>query len=304
MTNGDAHYIFYAISHDGLVVARIEFSKTAAGYQLRAGALTDASSSSYTDFSTTTTISGTAFHKVEIEWKAATAPGANNGVLTLWVDGTQANTLTNLDNDTRRVDGAQLGPVYGIDTGTRGTEYFDAFISRRNTYIGYEQPGGMELAGLDEPAVQPQPYGGSKVLAELVPLKKVFIPELNPQLDSLVGTSITYTYDPLNRLTGASYSDGTYYNYTYDAVGNRLTETTPQGTTNYVYDAANRLTSVGGVSYTWDNNGNLLSDGTSTYTYDHANRLKSVVQGANTYTYFYISPGCNFRAQHAHIRDI
>jgi len=29
---------------------------------------------------------------------------------------------------------------------------------------------------------------------------------------------------------------------------------------------ANRLTDVGGVTYTWDNNGNLLNDGVNTYT--------------------------------------
>ena len=41
----------------------------------------------------------------------------------------------------------------------------------------------------------------------------------------------------------------------------------------------NRLTSVGGVSYTWSNNGNLLIDGVSTYTYSHANRLATAVEG-------------------------
>ena len=57
--------------------------------------------------------------------------------------------------------------------------------------------------------------------------------------------------------------------------------------TNYAYDAANRLTSVNGVAYTWDNNGNLLNDGTNTYTYDAANRLTSVVGGGNTSSYTY-----------------
>ena len=37
-------------------------------------------------------------------------------------------------------------------------------------------------------------------------------------------------------------------------------------TTQYEYDAANRLTSVDGVTYTWDDRGNLVSDGTFTYT--------------------------------------
>ncbi len=40
------------------------------------------------------------------------------------------------DNDTRRIDRVRLGAVAGIDTGTRGTYYFDAFESRRQTAIG------------------------------------------------------------------------------------------------------------------------------------------------------------------------
>ncbi|MDY7077214.1 MAG: hypothetical protein SXV54_09850, partial [Chloroflexota bacterium] len=86
---------------------------------------------------------------------------------------------------------------------------------------------------------------------------------------------ITYTYDPLNRLTGAAYSTGESFEYRYDAVGNRLAltktisldETT---VTTYTYDAANRLTSAGDVTYTWDDRGNLVSDGTFTYAYNGA----------------------------------
>ncbi len=100
-------------------------------------------------------------------------------------------------------------------------------------------------------------------------------------------TIINYAYDPLYRLTEANYSNGDYYHYTYDSVGNRLTQETGLGTTTYTYDIANRLTSVNSVTYTWDNNGNLLNDGMNAYTYDAANRLKQLTQGANTYTYSY-----------------
>ncbi len=44
---------------------------------------------------------------------------------------------------------------------------------------------------------------------------------------------------------------------------------------------------MGGVAYTWDNNGNLLNDGTNTYTYNYANRLVSLTDGVNTYAYVY-----------------
>jgi YD repeat-containing protein len=38
--------------------------------------------------------------------------------------------------------------------------------------------------------------------------------------------TIVYTYDPLYRLTAANYGNGSVFSYTYDAVGNRLTQTT------------------------------------------------------------------------------
>ncbi|MBM4425544.1 MAG: hypothetical protein FJ030_19565 [Chloroflexi bacterium] len=56
-------------------------------------------------------------------------------------------------------------------------------------------------------------------------------------------------------------------------------------TNTYTYDSANRLTSVNGQPYTWDNNGNLLNDGTNTYGYDAANRLSSVVNGQSSSSY-------------------
>jgi len=104
--------------------------------------------------------------------------------------------------------------------------------------------------------------------------------------------TIDYTYDPLNRLTAADYSDETFFHYQYDAVGNRLQlDSSQDGLVAYQYDAANHLIEAGGVSYTWDANGNLLSDGTSTYTYNYANRLSSVTQDGVTYTYAYNGMG-------------
>jgi len=38
-------------------------------------------------------------------------------------------------------------------------------------------------------------------------------------------------------------------------------------TVNYNYDIANRLATVNGVAYTYDDNGNLLNDGVNTYVF-------------------------------------
>ncbi len=72
-------------------------------------------------------------------------------------------------------------------------------------------------------------------------------------------TTIHYTYDPLQRLTGASYSGATTYTfaYAYDAVGDRTIQTqtiTSTLVTTYTYDDANRLTSVNDYDgATWTN---------------------------------------------------
>lgn len=105
--------------------------------------------------------------------------------------------------------------------------------------------------------------------------------------EAKVEQTIDYSYDPLNRLTNASYDDGTSYAYTYDAVGNRLTETKGETIDQYTYDEANRLIGVNGQVFTYDPNGNLLTDGLKIYAYNYANRLTNVTSGTDVYQYVY-----------------
>jgi RHS repeat-associated protein len=104
------------------------------------------------------------------------------------------------------------------------------------------------------------------------------------------------------RLTAADYSNNDYYHYTYDAVGNRLTQANMvnglSSTVSYVYDDANRLTSVNGVTYTWDNNGNLLNDGVNTYTYNAANQLKTMTSPSVNASYAYNGMGDRLQQVH------
>jgi hypothetical protein len=66
---------------------------------------------------------------LEVDW-------GNDGGLTLWIDGTQQADITGIDNNTRRVDRARLGPLSSVDAGTSGTAYFDAFEARRSRKAG------------------------------------------------------------------------------------------------------------------------------------------------------------------------
>lgn len=75
---------------------------------------------------------------VEIDWQAATAVAANDGLLGLWVDGHPQTGLSGLDNDTMSVDTVRWGAIDLLDAGTGGSFFLDAFESRRAGYIGLD----------------------------------------------------------------------------------------------------------------------------------------------------------------------
>ncbi len=109
-----------------------------------------------------------------------------------------------------------------------------------------------------------------------------------------------FDYDELHRLTTASgpWGPGTEcaggVTYTYDLNGNRLCKGENSPATNCTYLAnANQLSgSTGGeiASYSHDSNGNMTGDGSQTYEYSDANRLESVDSGA-TANYIYDAEG-------------
>ena len=101
---------------------------------------------------------------------------------------------------------------------------------------------------------------------EAYPPPTVEPPPPRPPLPST--RTITYTYDGLNRLTGATETPGTTYAYAYDLAGNRTAvwENGAQ-TQNLSYNAANQV-----IGWTYDAAGNRLSDGTTTAAYDALNR--------------------------------
>jgi len=75
-----------------------------------------------------------------------------------------------------------------------------------------------------------------------------------------------------------------------------VTSNQQPATSFYVYDAANRLTSIqlpdsSIQGYTWDNRGNLLADGTFTYTYSAAGRMVRAESITATLVYTYNADG-------------
>ena len=130
MADGSSHYIL--IGYDANPVFNVDFRFSGGSYQVRLRQQNDSQSTLSTAWGNISDAS----HFIELDWWAATSSGANNGGVTLWVDGVQTGSLSGLDNDTRRIDQVRFGAVTGIDSSTSGSYYLDAFESRKQSYIG------------------------------------------------------------------------------------------------------------------------------------------------------------------------
>ncbi len=135
--------------------------------------------------------------------------------------------------------------------------------------------------------------------------------------DGSVNSRFDYTYDSLGLETTEATLDGTWtYSYdadgqlvhavfastnssepsqdlayTYDAMGNRATTVINGVTTQYVTNDMNEYTSVGGVTYTYDAGGNLVSDGIDTFKYNILNELIDTTSPTVTSTFAYNALG-------------
>jgi RHS repeat-associated protein len=118
-----------------------------------------------------------------------------------------------------------------------------------------------------------------------------------------VSQTQVHTYDVNNRILSTCFQAATcpvgsaaLVTWTYDKVGNRLTEKRSSTTVTSTFNTADQLTAAGSTSYTYDSNGNQLTAGTRTFTYDLANRLKTTGSGSTTTTYTYDGDGVRQQA--------
>ena len=100
--------------------------------------------------------------------------------------------------------------------------------------------------------------------------------------------SWTYGYDALRRLLTATNIDTAAHSrsYTYDTVGNMLTNSGVTGTYNYPTPGSDRphaVTAIGSWSYTYDANGNMTAGAGRTYTYNGENRPTQIDTQAYSY---------------------
>jgi len=105
--------------------------------------------------------------------------------------------------------------------------------------------------------------------------------------------SWTYGYDALDRLNSDS-KTGFAEGWTYDANGNRSSETGTNASTYANSSSSNRVSSISGAlarSYSYDNAGNTLSYSGATFTYNNRGRMATASNGGVTATYVYNALG-------------
>jgi RHS repeat-associated protein len=111
------------------------------------------------------------------------------------------------------------------------------------------------------------------------------------------GVAVGYSVDNNSRITGLTYSVGSTslgnLTYGYDAAGRTVSKAgslaatgRPEAVSGNTFNADNGMTGFGGVTLSYDANGNLTSDGTNTYTWDARNHL-TAISGAVTASFTY-----------------
>ncbi len=169
--------------------------------------------------------------------------------------------------------------LYGYDAVNRLTSLTDP--SSQQTTFGYDANNRRTTTSYPNGVTMTQGYDSAGRLTSIVGknssgtvLTSFTYSYVNPatskdsslrySMTDASGNKTSYSYDVLNRLTEAktTNSGGTTiadYQYGYDAIGNRTSQTVNGTTTSFTYNAANELTTSG---FSFDANGNQTASNT------------------------------------------
>ncbi len=124
--------IFVGRNAGGTTIFSVQLRFASGNYQVRANIRNNSNGLQSTAWSNIPNAS----QAIEIEWQAATASTPSGGLISLYLAGKLSKNLSGISNSNFKLEDVLLGPSSGITSGTSGSEYYDAFISNRSSYIG------------------------------------------------------------------------------------------------------------------------------------------------------------------------
>ncbi|WP_199332029.1 Calx-beta domain-containing protein [Anabaena lutea] len=231
----------------------------------------------------------------------------NQGRLTKEFSNGQTQTLTySYDNSTGGVTITDsTGASQTILLDDRGNGGQIRGVNNQNLIFSYDADGNLIGATLPNGSETGYTYDTNGNLTQQTNLLsqdvKFTYDAIFNQLTGFIdpkGNGVNYTYDTKGNLTKITYPDGSFEQFSVDALGNITSAINRRGNTiGYTYNTSGLLTKKqyadgSSVSYGYDTKGNLTSvtdaTGTITMQYDSANQLTKITYPTGrslTYTY-------------------
>jgi len=231
------------------------------------------------------------------------------------------DSLGRISSQRQSLDGIDLSLAYGYDANGRLQTL--TYPSGRILSIGYDSAGRVDDLALSPYLIASNihyhPFAGIGQLTLLNGLVHQRGEDINglPQGYTLGGAPLDFGFDLAGRITSLDQSGTAYdqslsydaadrltdYNgfpgtraYTYDANGNRSSQTIAGILTSLTYQAnSNRLVQIGTQSQSLDAAGNLIAAAGTSFTYGADERMRSSTSGAGTVSYRY--DGLNRRVE-------
>jgi hypothetical protein len=137
--------IWSMYGYGGVLQCRISLQNNDGSYDLISRCRDDAATE--LDAQSSPTGLHTGWHYIEVDWKASSSVGANDGFMRVWVDNTLYSDITGVDNDTRYITSIIVGFYGGPNTDDTGYLYYDEIAANTDgTPIGaYTSTGPIVL---------------------------------------------------------------------------------------------------------------------------------------------------------------
>ena len=205
--------------------------------------------------------------------------------------GTTPATMTFSQDNDGRVTNIAIGSAE-----TRSLLYDNA--GREVETTATKVSGSTVLSNLVYCYINPVSSCPSTSTPNVYPTGSGFVVTNNKQtaIDTVAGTTLSYTYDGLNRLTDANTTAGgtDHRTYVYDADGNRTSQTINGTNTTYTYNNGDQATTTG---YSFDADGNgTVTPTLSNLTYNPLNQTTAITKSGTTTSFGYAGGNQSIRA--------